>query len=214
MKRFLLLIMLGLSVAAYGDEITCTGINFAHSSFSASDTGLTFGNPVNVLCTNNTTGKDTMLISIQSGSTGAATAFAPGPPLVADYSHGGADSVLIASGGTTFLSGIMEDSGRLEAEYPDRAGAFLSRFTVTFVNPIILTDLGLPSTTRIAPEGSVSLTVGETSFTDGILSATLGGSQITIETEPAVPETATLILFGTGILAAFWSSRNRMKSTI
>ena len=212
MKRSLLLILLGLSIAAYGDEITCTGINFAHSSFSASAAGLALGNAVNVLCTDNTTGKDAMLISIQSGSTGASTDFVPGPPLTADYSHGGTNSVLIASGGTTFLSGIMEDSGRLEAEWPNRAGAFLSRFHVTSVDPTILTDLGLPSTTHIAPEGSVSLTIGETSFNGTTLDATLGGSQITIETQSAVAEPLTMVLFGTGTLLAMWQARNRFKS--
>lgn len=199
MRKLIVLALLGYSLSGWADEITFTGVNFAGSTFQASAAGLSFQNVVNVLVTDNTTGKSVMLLSVQSGNTGASTDFVPGPPLEADYLAGGAGSVLIASGGHTYLSGSMEDSGRLEAEYPNRAGAFLSRFNVSFVDPAVLAELG--TSTHFAPEGSVSLTIGETSFDGTTLHATLGGSQVTIETEPVtvVPEAATLLLFGMGM---------------
>lgn len=200
MKKVLFLALLASTSLLYADEITFTGVNFAGSTFSASAAGLSFGNVVNVLVTDNTTGKSIMLLSVQSGSTGTATDFVPGPPLIADYNGAGANSVLVMTGGHTYLSGAMEDSGRLEAEWPNRAGAFLSRFNVSFVDPAVLTELG--TSTRFAPEGSVSLTLGETAFDGTTLHATLGGSQITIETQAVtvVPEVRSLFLYGTGIL--------------
>lgn len=194
---------------SFADEITFTAVNLSHSTFSADDVALMFGNAINVLVTDNTTGKSIMLLSVQSGNTGPATDFVPGPPLIADYSAAGANSVLIASTGTTYLSGDMQDSGRLEADYPDKAGAFLSRFHVDFVSPTILLELG--TSTHFAPEGSVSLTVAETSFTDGILNATLGGSQITIETQPPVPEPTTVLFWlgGTLIAGSYWSRQQK-----
>lgn len=212
MKKRCLLLCLTLAVSAWADEITFTAINFSHSTFSATAGELQFGNAINIAVTDNSTGKSIMLLGpVQSGSTGAATDFVPGPPLVADYSAGGADSVLVESPGHTFLSGVMNDSGRLEADYPDKAGAFLSRFRVTSLDPAILADLGVKGTVR--PEGSVSLTLGQTSFDGTTLDATLGGSQITIETQAPVAEVSTMFLFATGVLLTFWSTGNRRKAT-
>lgn len=196
MKKFFVVALLS-ALPALADEVTFTAVNFANSTFSASSSSLMFGNAVNVLVTDNTTGKSVMLLSIQSGNTGASTDFTAGPPLIADYMGSGAQSVLIASSGHTYLTGDMADSGRLEAEWPDRAGAFLSRFHVDFVDPAVLKELGTGP--RWAPEGSVSLTFAQTAFDGTTLDATLGGSQITIETEGIIPEPGCLWLMATGM---------------
>lgn len=213
MKLAALVLLAASSLAAFGDEITFTAVNLSHATFTGSDVALMFGNAINVLVTDNTTGKSEMLLGVQSGNTGSATHFDPGPPLIADYLGSGAASVLIASTGHIFLSGEMADSGRLEADYPDKAGAFLSRFHVTSVDPAILVSLG--TSTNFAPEGSVSLTVAQTSFNNGTLSATLGGSQITIETQPAVvPETSGILLWAGGTLIAglYWYNHRGEKT--
>lgn len=204
MKRLLLLILLGLATASVADEITFTFVNLSNATFSASAAGLEFGQGVNVLVTDNNNGKSVMLTALDSGNTGASTHFDVGPPLVVDYSGSGPDSALVAASGHTFLSGAMADSGRLEANYPDAAGAFLSRFHVSFVDPAILTSLG--TSTRWAPDGSVSLTLAQTDFDDGVLHARLGGGEFTITTEAPVPEVTTWLLWlGGGLITmAYW----------
>lgn len=200
MRKCLALALLLYSLPALCDEVTWTCVNFSQTTVSASAAGLQFANCVNVLVTDNNNGHSIMLFALGSGSTGAATSFTPGPPLIADYNGAGADSVLVATGGHTFLSGTMEDSGRLEAEWPDRAGAFLSRFNVTFVDSTVLTELG--TSAHWEPEGSVSLTLAETTFDGTTLGGTLGGGQFTITTTGVVPENASLFLFGTGMAVA------------
>lgn len=191
-----LLAIAGLLIALFvgvcnADEVTFTFLNFGASSFAASSTGLTFGNAINVLVTDNNNGHSMTLAAVDSGFTGSASTFTAGPPLVAIFGAAGANSVLIESGSHVFLSGAMDPENELEAEYPDRAGAFLSRFSVSFVDPAVLSGLG--TSTKFAPDGSVSLTLGETSFGDGKLDATLGGGAVTIETT-TVPEPSALIL--------------------
>lgn len=211
MRKLLVVALLSLGTLAMADEVTWTCVNFSHTSFSATAAGLQFASCVNVLVTNNSNGKSVMLFASDSGKTGAATSFAPGPPLEADYTGAGAGSVLVATGSTTFLSGTMLDDGRLEANYPDKAGAFLSRFHVDSVDPTILLELG--TTTKWAPEGSVSLTLAETSFDGVTLNATLGGAEFTIETVPVttVPELGTMFLFGAGLGMMTLYMRRRLE---
>lgn len=199
MKRILVVALLMLATAAWGDEITFTFVNLDKSIFAANATELSFGDAENVLITNNTNGKSLALASTDTGHTGSATSFVVGPPLEADYSAGGAASVSVETGGHVFLSGAMDNLGRLEANYPNAAGAFLSRFAVESVDPAILAELGASGT--VAPEGSVSLTLAETHLIGSTLHATLGGGEFTIETLPVttVPEPATLLMFGLGI---------------
>lgn len=205
----LMLLFLCLAeTAGVADEVTFTFVNLSNATFSASAQGLEFGQAVNVLVTDNNTGKSVMLTALDSGSTGPAHAFLPGPPLIADYSGAGPDSILAAASGHVFLSGSMADSGRLEADYPNKAGAFLSRFHVDFVDPAVLTELG--TVPHWAPEGSVSLTLAQTSFDGTTLNGTLGGGDFTITT---VPEPATFMLFGTGILLSGLIAR-RLKTNL
>lgn len=201
MKRLVLLVCLALLASlplAANDIVTFSFVNTDSSFFSATASVLTFGNAQNVLVTDNTTGKEIVLNSIDSGNTGSATHVDVGPPLVIDYNGSGPGSVLIASGGHTYLSGMMDNEGRLEAEYPGGAGAFLSRFTPTFVDPAILTALGAPTT--FSKDASVSLTLEQSEFDGTRLSSILGGGSITIET---TPEPDTLALMGTGLGAVF-----------
>lgn len=203
--------LLALSVAGFASQITFTFLNFNNATFGASQDQLMFGGAINVLVTNNSNGDSMTLAAVDSGNTGHSTHFDPGPPLIVDYLGSGANSVLIESGSHVFLAGSMEDSGRLEAEYPDRAGAFLSRFNVSFVDPAVLAALG--SSTKFAPEGSVSLTVADTSFDGMKLDATLGGGSVTIETVAPVPELSPIALIGSGgfLLTVFYLRRNRAK---
>lgn len=214
MRKWMMVIgLLICGIGAWGDEVTWTCVNFSHSTVSGSAAEFQFTNCVNVLVTDNSTGKSAMLAAFDSASTGAAHDFVAGPPLVADYGPGGANSVLIATGGTTFLSGAMEDSGRLEAGWPDRAGAFLSRFAVGFVDPAVLESVGSP--TDWAPEGSVSATLAETTFDGTTLGGVLGGAEFTITTEAVsvIPEPATLFLlvFGMGALLAARQARRNWR---
>lgn len=206
MKKILLLALLALASAVMADEITFTFVNFSQSTFSASSSELQFANAINVLVTNNSNGKSLMLTAVDSGNTGEATDFTGGPPLTADYNGSGTNSALITSNGHTFLSGEMADSGRLEAEWPNRAGAFLSRFHVSFIDPAILTELDAGN--RVEPEGSVSLTLAETQFNGTTLTATLGGGEYTITTTSIIPEPASLLCFGTGLgLMTLWARK-------
>lgn len=206
MKLRILALSFALFSATFvsADQITWTFVNLGNSSFDATASQLAFGNAINVLVTDNTNGHSMMLSALDSGNTGTATDFVVGPPLVADYNGSGANSALIAASSHVFLSGSMEDSGRLEAEYPDRAGAFLSRFHVDSVDTAVLIALGSP--THWEPEGSVSLTLAETSFDGTTLHAVLGGGEFTITTEAPVPETASATLFGVGTLISilYW----------
>lgn len=200
MKRLLALALLTFATTLMADEITFTFVNLSNATFSADAAGLQFANAVNIVATNADNGKQVTLTALDSGHTGAATMFAAGPPLEADYAGAGAGSALVATGSTVFLSGTMLDDGRLEANYPDKAGAFLSRFHVDAVDPAILLELG--TTAQWAPEGSLSLTLAETAFDGTTLHATLGGGEFTITTVPVtvVPEAATLLLYGLGLL--------------
>lgn len=199
MRKALLLVVLSASATmAYADIVTFTFLDFNTATFSATASGLSFANATNVLVTDNTTGKSMTLTAIDSGNTGTATHFDPGPPLIVDYLGSGPNSVEIESGGHVFLSGSMDNEGRLEAEYPNKAGAFLSRFTPSFVDPAILTALG--TSTHFTNDASVSLTLAQTSFDGKMLDATLGGGAVTIETTTATPEPASLSLVGGGLL--------------
>lgn len=187
-----------LTALCSADVVTFTFLNFNAASFAGSPADMAFGNAVNVLVTDNTNGHNMFLTSFDSGFTGAALLFSPGPPLVADYGAAGAGSVLVRNGGTTFLSGEMSRGGHLEADYPNEAGGFASRFLVTFVDPAILTALG--TTTKVDPDGSVVLTFDQTAFNGTTLTGVLGGGSITIETAAPVPETSSLFLALAGLL--------------
>lgn len=198
MRKLWLLAVLLFATMAVADEITFTFLNFNSTTFDATASELAFANASNVLVTDNSNGHSMMLTAVDSGDTGTATHFDPGPPLIVDYNGSGANSVLIEAGGHVYLSGSMDDEGRLEAQYPNKAGAFLSRFTPSFVDPAILTALG--TSTNFTSDGSVSLTLAKTSFDGKMLNATLGGGAVTIETAAPVPEPASLSLLGGGLL--------------
>lgn len=193
-----LLIALFFGSYAAADVVTFTYLNLTGASFTASASGLAFGNAVNVLATDNTNGHNMILTALDSGSTGTSFAFLPGPPLTADYLGAGPGSVLVKNGGTTFLSGSMSLGGHLEADYPNEAGGFASRFIVNFVDPSILTALG--TTTTVDPDGSIVLTFDQTAFNGTTLTGVLGGGSITIETSAPVPETSSIFLAITGLL--------------
>lgn len=201
MKKFIasvgLLIALFVGVC-HADELTFNFVNLSNATFIASSSGLSFGNATNIQVTDNSTGSSFTFVSLDSGFTGAATFLSVSPLYEAEYGPGGSGSVMIATGGTTFLSGTMDDKSRFGADYPNGSGAFLGEFHVTFLNPVILSDLGL-SGDKIDPIGSVSLTVGETSLSGTTLNGVLGGGAVTIEVTP-IPETSSILLLPTGLL--------------
>ena len=135
-----------------------------------------------------------------TSSAGAASAFTIASSFVfATFTAGGTDSVLITdSMGNVLVAGTMQNNGAVLAQYPGGTGSYLGTFTVTEVDPTVLADFGLSG---FNPSGSVAFTFGQDQVTSlGVLDAVVGGGTVTI-VGTVVPEPASLMLAGTGLLA-------------
>jgi hypothetical protein len=136
-----------------------------------------------------------------NGNTGPAISLMQfGNQVIATFSAGGANSVLVEDASHTVLvRGNMENDASLLSTVPVGTGSFLGVFHVTFVNPAVLAAFGVgPS---FSPDGSVSFTLGNASFDGTTFTAAIGGGAVTIESaKTMVPEPAGLGLLGMGLL--------------
>lgn len=219
MKKVASLVLVVLAVLVIGavfaraDQITFSFIgNTSIQNLSAGLGGFAAGPSLNVLVTDATTGVRIDLPGVFTTSTGIANSFTvlTSPNLVlASYSAGGADSVLITSldGKTVYVAGVNENRGEFVSAYPSGTGAFLNSFTVTQVDPAVLGMFGLGP--GFDSRGSVSITSGTGNLVGrDALAATIGGGTVTIEST-AIPEPAGLGLAGMGLLAAAGMVRRR-----
>jgi hypothetical protein len=105
-----------------------------------------------------------------------------------------------------------EENGGTYSAKTTTTGSFQGQFTVVYVNPVIPEKFG--DSLLFTPIGSDSLNSGINTFTlgaGGVITAdkaTLTGGTITYET-PALPEPASLVLFGSGLLALAGAVRRR-----
>jgi len=205
MKKLALLWLLTLGTAyAAADEITFSFIELGAPviNLTSSPTGLVAGPALNIVVSDTSRHLQFPLNAIFNASTGPGVITSTPIRYEGEYSSGG--SVSIVSGSTIFVSGApMFDHSHLISQRSEDEGAFAGEFLVTSVDPGVLAMFGLGP--KWNPDGSVSITFGQTSVTGDNLSAIIGGGTVTIETPPTIPEATTLLLFGSGILLVFGS---------
>jgi hypothetical protein len=157
---------------------------------------MTAGPALNIIVSDTERHLQFPLSAIFNGSTGVASSItSTADTYDATYESGG--SVSIIGGGTTFVSGMpMFADSHLQSVFADDTGAFRGEFLVSHVDPATLALFGLKTW---SPDGSVSLTFGQSDVDGHNLNAVLGGGTVTIEAAP-VPEVMPLILLSSGIL--------------
>jgi hypothetical protein len=106
----------------------------------------------------------------------------------------------------------MFDGSHLSSNLSLDTGSFQGEFHITSVNPSVLTMFGLGP--GFKPDGSVSITFGQSDVTGDDLSAVIGGGTVTIETPTAtvVPEPAAMLLFGSALLITLIYQRRRQNA--
>lgn len=162
-------------------------------------------------CTGPTASPVCMGGSYVNGKTGPGTITATPPVVVAFFTAGGANSVLVEDATSMMLvAGSMNDSGALLSTVPAGAGSFLGTFGVSSVSPAVLGLFGLGGA-AVKPTGSVALTFANANFDGTTFTAAIGGGSVTIQTE-VVPEPASLGLVGIGFLTVaggLWKRTHR-----
>jgi hypothetical protein len=212
-KRVLLLTaaLLFISSLALADELTVTvvGQTGIAADITAGPSGMVAGPANAVLVTDITTGKSFTLSDTFNASAGPSTSIHITPTnYTSFFSAGGANSVSVSN----VVMGMMDPASEITAVLPGGAGSFSGEFDVSFFSPAILAEFGL-SNAHVSPSGSVGITFVETGLSGQDLTGKIGGASTTVLTVTTVPEPATLLLWGSGLLSlvAVYQARQRSQ---
>jgi hypothetical protein len=209
---FTLIFVIFASFLAFSDEITFSFIelNAPVVNLTSNLSGMTAGPALNIVVSDTTKHLEFPLSGFFTASTGAATTITSNTSIYeAEYGTGG--SVGISGGGITFVAGSpMFDHSHLISNRGEDEGAFAGEFHVTSVDPSVLAMFGLPD--KWNPDGSVSVTFGQAHVSGDVLTGVIGGGTVTIETPAPVAENASLIFYGTGLIASFWFAKRRLNA--
>jgi hypothetical protein len=148
--------------------------------------------------------------------TGAATAFNAFPHLiVASYSSGGADSVLIVDPQThqPIVQGMLNNVVFI-TRFQNGLGFLLGALDVTFLSPAVLAMFHLEGQ-KVLPNGVLSATFAGDNFDGTTVVGELAGGTLTIETASTVPEPGSLALFSMSLLiiTSGWQLRRWSRTT-
>jgi len=214
-----LALVLSLAGVARADDITFSLVSGPAGGLTANPSGFSSGIGTLVLVSDTTLGDVFLIPGSGSVTTGASTSYTTsgsgaGLTLNATYADGAGIDVIVKSGscGVTQICFEGEENGGTYSAKTTTTGSFQGQFTVVYVNPVIPEKFG--DSLLFTPIGSDSLNSGINTFTlgaGGVITAdkaTLTGGTITYET-PALPEPASLVLFGSGLLALAGAVRRR-----
>jgi len=184
---------------ALADEITFSFIesNAPVVNISSSLAGMTAGPALNIIVSDTEKHLEFPLSGFFNASTGPASSItSDAVRYEAEYTTGG--SVSIASGHMIFVSGMpMFDHSHLLSQRGEDEGAFAGEFKVTSVSSAVLAKFGLGPEWN--PDGSVSITFGQSHIAGDDLTGVIGGGTVTIETPAPVPEISTIMLLLSGL---------------
>jgi hypothetical protein len=214
-----LALVLSLAGVARADDISFSVVSGKTGGLTANPTGFNSGNGTVVLVSDTDLNEMFLLGGTASVTAGASTSYTTsgagaGKTLNATYADGAGIDVIVKSGscGVTQICFEGEENGGTYSAKTTTTGSFQGQFTVVYVNPVIPEKFG--DSLLFTPIGSDSLNSGINTFTlgaGGVITAdkaTLTGGTITYET-PALPEPASLVLFGSGLLALAGAVRRR-----
>ena len=211
----LALLVLAFGIAARADQINFNFTVGGPTSVTASKAGGMTGGPSELTSVSDST---TNVVIPTAGTfvdavTGPATSFIISSIVVATFQSGGFASVLVEDAAHNVLvSGVMADGSTLLSTIPAGAGSFLGTFHVEFVDAATLAKFDLGP--GFDPVGSVAFTFAGADVNAGVLTASLGGGSVTIQSTESVPEAATMLLVGSGLVVLGWGGRRRWRGAL